>query len=145
MAIRGATSMITDAIETSLGSNDWPWSMMMKRRHNFIDWCGRVAIALAFSLVIPILALAQDQPPKPPQPASTQPSSPQPAAPQAAAPQSSQSPAEKSVPNQPQVYDPYHAMKAMEVGEYYLRKGDSAAALDRFQDAIRYKYDFARP
>ena len=36
-------------------------------------------------------------------------------------------------------------MKAMEVGQYYLRKGDTEAALDRFQDAIRYKYDFARP
>ncbi len=33
----------------------------------------------------------------------------------------------------------------MEVGEYYLRKGDPEAALDRFQDAIKYKYDFARP
>ncbi|MFZ0038060.1 MAG: hypothetical protein WAK91_11600 [Candidatus Acidiferrales bacterium] len=137
--------MITDAIETSLDRDGWHWLMAMKRRLNFIDWCGRVAVALAFYLVIPILALAQDQPPKPPQPASSQPNSPQPTAPHAAAPQSSQPPTDKSDPNQPQVYDPYHAMKAMEVGEYYLRKGDSAAALDRFQDAIRYKYDFARP
>jgi outer membrane protein assembly factor BamD (BamD/ComL family) len=36
-------------------------------------------------------------------------------------------------------------MKAMEVGEFYLRKGDLEAAIDRFQDAIKYKYDFARP
>lgn len=43
------------------------------------------------------------------------------------------------------MYDPYHATKALEVGEFYLKKGDLDAALDRFQDAIRYKYDFARP
>ncbi len=33
----------------------------------------------------------------------------------------------------------------MEIGEFYLKKGDADAAMDRFQDAIRYKYDFARP
>ncbi len=33
----------------------------------------------------------------------------------------------------------------MEVGEFYLKKGDADAAIDRFQDAIQYKYDFARP
>ena len=48
-------------------------------------------------------------------------------------------------PNKIQSYDPYHAMKAMDVGEFYLKKGDLDAALDRFQDAIQYKYDFARP
>jgi tetratricopeptide (TPR) repeat protein len=48
-------------------------------------------------------------------------------------------------PNKIQAYDPYHAMKAMDVGEFYLKKGDLDAALDRFQDAIQYKYDFARP
>lgn len=73
---------------------------------------------------------AQDQPPKAPPPASSQ-----------------SPPADSSASNQnkPQVYDPYHAMKAMEVGEFYLKKGDLDAALDRFQDAIKYKYDFARP
>ena len=94
-------------------------------------------IALALCLFVPKATRAQDQPPKP--------TSPQPASPQTTAPQPSQVPGDKSDPNQPQVYDPYHAMKAMEVGLYYLRKGDQAAALDRFQDAIRYKYDFARP
>jgi tetratricopeptide (TPR) repeat protein len=114
---------------------------MLKRRFNF-GWFGReaIVIAIALFLFVPKAARAQDQPPKPPQPTSPQPPSPQPAA-----PQPSQVPADKSDPNQPQVYDPYHAMKAMEVGLYYLRKGDQAAALDRFQDAIRYKYDFARP
>jgi tetratricopeptide (TPR) repeat protein len=111
---------------------------MLKRRFNF-DWLDReaIVIALALCLFVPKATRAQDQPPKP--------TSPQPASPQTTAPQPSQVPGDKSDPNQPQVYDPYHAMKAMEVGLYYLRKGDQAAALDRFQDAIRYKYDFARP
>jgi tetratricopeptide (TPR) repeat protein len=111
---------------------------MLKRRFNF-DWLDReaIVIALALCLFVPKATRAQDQPPKP--------TSPQPASPQTTAPQPSQVPGDKSDPNQPQVYDPYHAMKAMEVGLYYLRKGDQAAALDRFQDAIHYKYDFARP
>jgi tetratricopeptide (TPR) repeat protein len=111
---------------------------MLKRRFNF-DWLDReaIVIALALCLFVPKATRAQDQPPKP--------TSPQPASPQTTAPQPSQVPGDKSDPNQPQVYDPYHAMKAMEVGLYYLRKGDQAAALDLFQYAIRYKYDFARP
>jgi tetratricopeptide (TPR) repeat protein len=114
---------------------------MLKQRFNFgcLDR-EAIVIALALCLFVPKAAHAQEQPSKPPQPASPQPASPQPTA-----PQPSQVPADKSDPNQPQVYDPYHAMKAMEVGQYYLRKGDTEAALDRFQDAIRYKYDFARP
>jgi tetratricopeptide (TPR) repeat protein len=114
---------------------------MLKQRFNF-GWLDReaIVIALALFLFVPKAARAQEQPSNPPQPTSPQPASPQPAA-----PKPSQVPADKSDPNQPQVYDPYHAMKAMEVGLYYLRKGDQAAALDRFQDAIHYKYDFARP
>lgn len=42
-------------------------------------------------------------------------------------------------------YDPYHAQKAVEVGLFYMKKGDLDAAIDRFRDAIGYKPDFARP
>ena len=44
-----------------------------------------------------------------------------------------------------EVYDPYKANKDVEVGLYYQRKGDLDAAIERFKDAIHYKYDFARP
>ncbi len=44
-----------------------------------------------------------------------------------------------------EVYDPYHANKSIEVGKYYMRKGDTDAAIERFKDAIHYKYDFAMP
>jgi tetratricopeptide (TPR) repeat protein len=118
-----------------------------------------IVAALGVALFLTTGARGQDQAPpahpstpqsNPPQPNSSQPNSAQPnspssGSPQPTAPQSSHAAADKTDPNQPQVYDPYHAMKAMEVGLYYLRKGDQEAALDRFQDAIRYKYDFARP
>ncbi len=41
-------------------------------------------------------------------------------------------------------YDPYHAEKSIEVGVYYFKKGNYDAAIDRFQDAVRFKPDFAR-
>jgi tetratricopeptide (TPR) repeat protein len=44
-----------------------------------------------------------------------------------------------------EVYDPYKANKDIEVGLYYQRKGDLNAAIERYKDAIHFKYDFARP
>lgn len=44
-----------------------------------------------------------------------------------------------------EIYDPYHAAKSVEVGKYYMRKGDRDAAIERFKDAIHYKYDYALP
>jgi cytochrome c-type biogenesis protein CcmH/NrfG len=39
----------------------------------------------------------------------------------------------------------YNAAKDVEVGQFYMRKGDVDAAIDRFQDAIKQKPNFARP
>ena len=39
----------------------------------------------------------------------------------------------------------YNAEKDVEVGQFYMRKGDVDAAIDRFQDAIKHKPGFARP
>jgi len=47
-------------------------------------------------------------------------------------------------PKEP-VFDPYHAEKSIEIGEYYMKKGNYDAAIDRFQDAVRYKPGFAKP
>jgi tetratricopeptide (TPR) repeat protein len=52
--------------------------------------------------------------------------------------------ATQSAPDQP-IWDPLRADKDMEVGQYYLRKGDVDAAIDRFQDAIIAKPGFAIP
>lgn len=42
-------------------------------------------------------------------------------------------------------FDPFHAEKSIEIGEYYMKKGNFDAAIDRFQDAARYKPGFAKP
>nr|MDP9147415.1 hypothetical protein [Acidobacteriota bacterium] len=49
-----------------------------------------------------------------------------------------------SAPDQP-AWDPLRAEKDMEVGQYYMKKGDLDAALDRFQDAATAKPGFAIP
>ncbi len=44
-----------------------------------------------------------------------------------------------------QTFDPYHAEKSIEIGTYYMKKGNYDAAIERFQDAARRKPNFARP
>ncbi len=41
-------------------------------------------------------------------------------------------------------FDPYHAEKSLEIGTYYLKKGNYDAAIERFQAATRSKPNFAR-
>ena len=47
-------------------------------------------------------------------------------------------------PDQP-TWDPLRAEKDLEVGQYYMRKGDVDAAIDRFQDATTAKPGYAIP
>lgn len=47
-------------------------------------------------------------------------------------------------PSQPR-YDPLRAEKDIEVGTYYMKKGNLDAAIDRFQDAIESRPNFALP
>ena len=42
-------------------------------------------------------------------------------------------------------WDPLRAEKDLEVGQYYMRKGDVDAAIDRFQDATAAKPGYAVP
>jgi len=42
-------------------------------------------------------------------------------------------------------WDPLRAEKDMEVGKYYMKKGDVDAAIDRFQDATEAKPGYALP
>ncbi|HWG58478.1 MAG TPA: hypothetical protein VN661_05475 [Candidatus Acidoferrales bacterium] len=42
-------------------------------------------------------------------------------------------------------YDPFHAAKDVEVGTFYLRKGDPDAAIDRFKEAVRLRPDWGEP
>ena len=50
----------------------------------------------------------------------------------------------ESAPDQP-TWDPLRAEKDLEVGQFYLKKGDLDAAIDRFQDAAAAKPGFAIP
>jgi tetratricopeptide (TPR) repeat protein len=50
----------------------------------------------------------------------------------------------QSAPDQPK-WDPLRAEKDMEVGKYYMKKGDLDAAIDRFQDAAEAKPGYAIP
>lgn len=50
----------------------------------------------------------------------------------------------QSAPDQP-TWDPLRAEKDLEIGRYYMRKGDVDAAMDRFQDAITAKPGYALP
>jgi tetratricopeptide (TPR) repeat protein len=52
--------------------------------------------------------------------------------------------ATESAPDQP-MWDPLRAEKDLEVGQYYMRKGDVDAAIDRFQDATIAKPGYAIP
>jgi tetratricopeptide (TPR) repeat protein len=42
-------------------------------------------------------------------------------------------------------YDPVSAQDDIDVGMFYLHKGDIDAAISRFQDAIRLRSNFAKP
>src|ERR1700737_2968039 len=43
------------------------------------------------------------------------------------------------------VFDPLHAEKSIEVGTFYLKKGNYDAAIDRFMDATHFQPKLARP
>ncbi len=47
-------------------------------------------------------------------------------------------------PDQP-TWDPLRAEKDLEVGQYYMKKGDLDAAIDRFQDATEARPGYAIP
>ena len=50
----------------------------------------------------------------------------------------------QSAPDQPK-WDPLRAEKDLDVGKYYMRKGDIDAAIDRFEDAAESKPGYALP
>src|ERR1700682_2041441 len=52
--------------------------------------------------------------------------------------------ATQNAPDQP-AWDPLRAEKDLEVGQYYMKKGDLDADIDRFQDATTAKPGYAIP
>ena len=53
-------------------------------------------------------------------------------------------PAAPEVPAEP-VYDPLRANKSVEVGTFYMKRGNYEAAIERFLDATRFEPKLARP
>ena len=94
----------------------------------------------AFSLMAaPARNAAQNPPPNPadPPPAPQKKPAAKPAKPNTDS-------ATQNAPDQP-TWDPLRAERDMQVGTYYMHKGDLDAAIDRFQDATTAKPGYALP
>lgn len=85
------------------------------------------AALVAASCVTPVLLAAQSPPSK-----------------DAPKPKPNTDTATQNAPDQP-IWDPLRAERDLEVGQYYMRKGDVDAAIDRFQDAALAKPGYAIP
>jgi tetratricopeptide (TPR) repeat protein len=88
-------------------------------------------------LALPGPCFAQDPPPPPPDKPATPPDKPKP-------PKTNTDNATQSASDQP-TWDPLRAEKDMQVGTYYMHKGDIDAAIDRFEDATLAKPGYAVP
>ncbi len=97
-------------------------------------------LATLFLLLAGSLARAQD----PPKESSSKPAEPQGAPPPKPPAKPNKDNATQNSPDQP-TWDPLRAEKDLEVGQYYMRKGDVDAAIDRFQDATLAKPGYAIP
>src|SRR3974390_287687 len=89
-------------------------------------------VIVAFVPLFRDCAVAQDPLPSPP--AKQEPAKPKP----------NTDSAVQSAEDQPK-WDPVRAEKDLEVGKYYMHKGDVDAAIDRFQDATEAKPGYALP
>jgi tetratricopeptide (TPR) repeat protein len=94
--------------------------------------------------VFPLLAAPHARAQDPPQESSSKPANP----PNDMKPKSptkqKKDAATQNAPDQP-TWDPLRAEKDLEVGQYYMKKGDLDAAIDRFQDATTAKPGYAIP
>ena len=110
--------------------------MMIARASNRLRMNLMRTAALALVLLASgALAAAAQQvdPSKPPPPPPSAEPAPAPAADSAGAPAAPAAPA----------FDPLHAQKSLEVGQYYLKTGDYPAAIDRFKEALGYQSNLA--
>ena len=99
-----------------------------------------ILAAGALALGGSVMARAQEPPPEP----AEKPADAAPPAKQKPPAKTNKDNATDSAPDQP-VWDPLRAEKDLEVGQYYMRKGDVDAAIDRFQDATVAKPGYAIP
>jgi tetratricopeptide (TPR) repeat protein len=100
-----------------------------------------IPILAAFFLVV---ATEQARPQDPPQESSSKPADAPNATPPKPFPKQKKDTATQNAPDQP-MWDPLRAEKDLEVGQFYMKKGDLDAAIDRFQDATTAKPGYAVP
>lgn len=93
----------------------------------------RFALIVSLTLAGSVAAQQKDQAPPPPEGKSSGESSSTPNGPPPAPAADAGS------------YDPVSAEEDVEVGVFYMHKGDLDAAISRFQDAIRLRPNFAKP
>ena len=101
--------------------------------------------ALAGALLLPSASLGAQQPSQQESSSNPQESSSRKTDPDAPEPYKPQ-PKKLPPPGTAQpVFDPLRAEKDIQVGRYYLRRGDLDAAIDRFQDATQARAGYAPP
>jgi tetratricopeptide (TPR) repeat protein len=106
---------------------------------------------MRFRKTIPLLAASfllcgapQVRTQDPPQESSSKPADEPSAPPRKPFPKQKKDTATRNAPDQP-TWDPLRAEKDLEVGQFYMKKGDLDAAIDRFQDATAAKPGYAIP
>jgi tetratricopeptide (TPR) repeat protein len=100
-----------------------------------------------FPILAAVFLLFEAQPIRaqdPPQESSSKPADAPAATPPKFSPKQKKDTATQNAPDQP-VWDPLRAEKDLEVGQFYMKKGDLDAAIDRFQDATIAKPGYAVP
>ncbi|MGB2644891.1 MAG: tetratricopeptide repeat protein [Candidatus Acidiferrum sp.] len=118
---------------------DW---MKHTKRTWLLPLCTLLAALLP--LVAPARSAAQNPPPPPPPANPTGPDAAPPKKPDAKPAKPNTDTATQNAPDQP-TWDPLRAERDMQVGIYYMHKGDLDAAIDRFQDATLAKPGYAIP
>jgi tetratricopeptide (TPR) repeat protein len=109
-------------------------------RTDYMRRAWRNAICLAILALLMLAAPAHNSAQEPSSKPTDAPPAPQPKPPA----KPNKDSATQSAPDQP-TWDPLRAEKDLEVGRYYMKKGDWDAAIDRFQDAIVAKPGYAIP
>jgi len=103
----------------------------------------KATIFLLAAALLPFVASqarAQDAPKESSSKPAGEPAAPPPKSP----PKQKKDSATQNAPDQP-TWDPLRAEKDLEVGQFYMKKGDVDAAIDRFQDATTAKPGYAVP
>ena len=103
-----------------------------------------IPMLLAMAIVSLLYPMQRLQAQQPPEESSSKPTEPPPAPPSKPPAKPNKDSPTQSAPDQP-IWDPLRAEKDLEVGQYYMRRGDYDAAIDRFSDAIEAKPGYAVP